>query len=126
MRIPHQEYIDAFFNTSEGTEYRTLLMHGRRGHLETFLKMLGEQQADEHHAALSAMDDPDTIFDSYAGVLCAARLAGEYRVDTASTLFLLQVGRHRIIPFSCFLGWFCSRRRDAVSLIVLVRKLLVE
>ncbi|OAV73821.1 hypothetical protein Barb7_02792 [Bacteroidales bacterium Barb7] len=49
--------------------------------------MLGEQEADKHHATLPAMHKPDTVFDTDACILCARRLAGEDRIDNACTLF---------------------------------------
>ena len=50
--------------------------------------MLGDQQADKHHAPLATMNNTNTILYSYAHILGAGRLTGEYRVDRADALLL--------------------------------------
>jgi hypothetical protein len=96
MRLPHQKYIDSFFDSFESTEYRTILVHRGRCNLEAILEMLCEQHADEHNAALPPMNYRNTILYSYAGILCAARLACEYRVDSAAPFSLFYFTRHNI------------------------------
>ena len=69
-------------------------MDGGRCKFKTFLKVLREQQADEHHAPLSAMHNPETILDPDAGILCTARLTSKNGVDTTNTRPIYDFARH--------------------------------
>ena len=67
MRIAHEQHVDGGLDPVERAEHRAVVMHRGRGDLEALLEMLGDQQADEHDAALAAMDDADAVLDADRG-----------------------------------------------------------
>jgi hypothetical protein len=73
-------------------------MHGGGREFEALLEMLRNQQTDEHHASLSAVNDPDAILDPDADELCTGRLAGEYRIDAASPRLFVNFNSHNGAP----------------------------
>jgi hypothetical protein len=56
--------------------------------------MLGENQADEHHATLTAVHETDAVLDSDAGELRSRGLAGKYGIDASRSFFFLYFNWH--------------------------------
>ena len=94
VRIAHEQHVHGFFHPVGGPEDRAVFMHGGGRHFEVVLEVLGKQQAHEHDAALTAVDNADAVLDADADILRAAGLTGENGVDDPRPFFFHYFARH--------------------------------
>ena len=87
LGIAAHQHHHAFLDALVAAEHRRVLVQRGRGDVEVLLEMLGEQQADEHGAALAAVDQRNAVLDADAGILRAGRLAVVHRIDDACAFF---------------------------------------